>query len=211
MPMRLPQGHGFCNEGRDCKRSHDLDVILDFEMEVKNGNGRPKKKQKSENQSSASSSAFADEQSGGADRPPETSESPKPANGISHDNPSETATDTIPTPTSTSEQTISQIHISEPPSFTTVTPPQSTDATLFENYHSACFDAYMTGYIWAHQLLLYGKEKMETYKNNMYLIGKQIPLRIEKSRFARTSSGHREKRERVLAGRRVFGIDVRRG
>ena len=62
---------------------------------------------------------------------------------------------------------------------------------LFEQDHSACFDAFMTGYVFSHQTLVAEQDNiLEAAKNKIYLIGKQIPLLIEKSRYAKQSSGH---------------------
>ncbi|KAJ3055455.1 Target of EGR1, member 1 (Nuclear) [Rhizophlyctis rosea] len=203
-------GHGFCNEGRNCNRSHDLDVILDAEMGKANGNDRPKKKQKIEIEPLATSGGSDGDHSHDANGLREFSGKSEPASqgpdGADFMNLTNSIPESIPSPT----QSIPANLQPEPRATKAESAPQPSDATLFEKYHSACFDAYMTGYIWAHQLLLFGKEKMETYQNCMYLIGKQFPLRIEKSKFAKTSSGHRSKRERILAGKRVFGVDVRK-
>jgi target of EGR1 protein 1 len=66
---------------------------------------------------------------------------------------------------------------------------------LFETYHSAHFDAYMTGYIFLHQCVSY-KNLIVSEKNKMYLMGKQMPLLIKGSKFVKCSAGHREKRRR---------------
>jgi len=63
---------------------------------------------------------------------------------------------------------------------------------LFEQTHSASFDAYMTGYIYASQA--YFEEDMTQHKNRLYLIGKDRPLLIEKSRFGKMSAQHQQQR-----------------
>jgi hypothetical protein len=55
----------------------------------------------------------------------------------------------------------------------------------FDTYHSACFDAFMTGYIFAHQRLTHD---LTGEKNRVYLIGKSMPLKIETSRYAKPSA-----------------------
>ena len=60
----------------------------------------------------------------------------------------------------------------------------------FETYHSACFDAFMTGFIFAFQL---HKHDLTEEKNKIYLIGKQIPLKIESSRYAKPSAQAKKK------------------
>lgn len=60
---------------------------------------------------------------------------------------------------------------------------------LFEQDHSACYDAFMTGFVFAHQLMAEENVLAEA-RNKIYLIGKQIPLLIEKSKYAKPSSSH---------------------
>lgn len=61
------------------------------------------------------------------------------------------------------------------------------------SYHSAHYDSYMTGYIFAHQLAEYGEVTMrDNHRNRLYLIAKDVPLRVERSRFTKTSKGHDE-------------------
>ncbi|RIA97309.1 ribonuclease CAF1 [Glomus cerebriforme] len=86
-------------------------------------------------------------------------------------------------------QSTEYVSASEPP---TLLP--STKPDQFEMYHSAYFDAYMTGFIFARQILKYSKTKvMNEYKNKLYLIGKNLPLLVEKSQFSKTSDGHNKK------------------
>lgn len=54
--------------------------------------------------------------------------------------------------------------------------------------HSACYDSYMTGYIFCNQIKK--DELMISCKNKLYLMGKSRPLLIEKSRFSSLSKGH---------------------
>src|SRR2546430_770651 len=69
-------------------------------------------------------------------------------------------------------QSAEHVSASEPP---TLLP--STKPDQFDTYHSAHFDAYMTGFIFARQILKYSKTKvMNEYKNKLYLIGKNLFL-----------------------------------
>src|ERR1044071_3324454 len=71
-------------------------------------------------------------------------------------------------------QSTEHVSASEPP---TLLP--STKPDQFDTYHSAHFDAYMTGFIFARQILKYSKAKvMNEYKNKLYLIGKNLPLLV---------------------------------
>jgi target of EGR1 protein 1 len=64
--------------------------------------------------------------------------------------------------------------------------------SLFEQDHSACYDAYMTGFVFAHQMQVH-ENILTIARNKIYLIGKQIPLIIEKSRYAKPSKEHLKK------------------
>ncbi|KAG2185166.1 hypothetical protein INT44_001956 [Umbelopsis vinacea] len=57
-------------------------------------------------------------------------------------------------------------------------------------YHSAHFDSYMTGYVFVHQLQEF--RDYTTHANKLYLIGKDIPLPIQKSAFTSLSKGWQE-------------------
>ena len=65
----------------------------------------------------------------------------------------------------------------------------------FEVYHSACFDAYMTGFIFAREMLTHN---VDEHKNRVYLMNKEIPLRIEKGGFAKVSVGHKKRMENLI-------------
>ena len=78
--------------------------------------------------------------------------------------------------------------------------------------HRAGFDAFMTGFIFACNILEYGQVKkatsgsemsfkdfkMEEYGNKLCLTGKDIPLQIIRSSFSKTSKDHKEKLQRIL-------------
>jgi target of EGR1 protein 1 len=64
----------------------------------------------------------------------------------------------------------------------------------FSQTHSAAFDAYMTGYIFTHQQL---QNLTTEAKNRIYLIGKQMPLIIAKSKYARPSKNHQVKKSLI--------------
>ncbi|CAG8480250.1 17249_t:CDS:2 [Acaulospora morrowiae] len=98
--------------------------------------------------------------------------------------------DTIDTSqTDPSGQSSEYVSASMPP---TLLP--STKPDQFDNFHSAHYDAYMTGFIFARQLLKFTSTTvLSQYKNKLYLMGKNYPLLIEKSEFAKTSIQHQEK------------------
>ena len=71
--------------------------------------------------------------------------------------------------------------------------------------HRAGFDAFMTGFVFAHFIATHGDFKvlpqypklsdfgMQDYQNRIVLSGKDIPLQIIKSNFAKNSKEHTEK------------------
>ncbi|PVU85787.1 hypothetical protein BB560_006901 [Smittium megazygosporum] len=60
----------------------------------------------------------------------------------------------------------------------------SRNYIISQTYHSGVFDAYMTGYIYAS---ISHTNQLDSYKNKIYLIGKDIPLIIQKSKFSANS------------------------
>src|SRR5207237_8519769 len=67
---------------------------------------------------------------------------------------------------------------------------RSSDLT----YHAAHFDSYMTGFVFARQLLILSEgEVLNEHKNKLYLMNKDRPLLVQKSEFAQISEGHRMK------------------
>ncbi|KAJ3272600.1 Target of EGR1, member 1 (Nuclear) [Terramyces sp. JEL0728] len=65
---------------------------------------------------------------------------------------------------------------------------------LFKQTHSAVFDAYMTGFIFGHYLAS-EQHLLLKAQNRLYLIGKQMPLVLEKSKYAKCSPAHLKKRK----------------
>ena len=76
-------------------------------------------------------------------------------------------------------------------------PSEPRACSFFQSYHSACYDAYMTGYIFASQVQS-EQDILGSHKNRLYLMSKPRPLLIEKSRFAKMSQGHLQKKTRMV-------------
>ncbi|KAI8900463.1 ribonuclease CAF1 [Globomyces pollinis-pini] len=146
--------HGFCQDGKGCIQSHDLDIILDFESQPQS---HIKKKLKGEEKKSKPVVAMDSD-------PTFKGDGKKTKATVANENELANQTD------------------QDIPLFV-------SKASLFKQDHSACFDAYMTGYIFAHQLLT-EDEVLKFCKNRIYLIGKQMPLIIEKSRYSNFSQNH---------------------
>lgn len=207
--------HGYCMFGNSCPRSHDLDIILD-QQEAEE---LQKKRQESNKKRFKKSNA-----SGGEDATAATEESMAPVVvAVVEDQPTGSADGRIAATSSLSSKRVVPVKMSMATaaakssvassySSVTNTPqlPGSSSGDTFETYHSAHFDAYMTAFVFARQKLA-GLVSPETIsdpsvgdpKNKLYLMGKPIPLRIEKSAFVKYSKGHMErweqlKRENVL-------------
>ncbi|KAJ3089944.1 Target of EGR1, member 1 (Nuclear) [Quaeritorhiza haematococci] len=123
---------------------------------------------------------------------------------------------TLPTsasPTLSSAGTHPEPLPSNSTSTTTLSTGTDNKTALFETYHSACFDAYMTGFVFARQALEHpfvlqspsfsstaSSQNDGHPRNNLYLMNKPYPLRVLKSEYAKTSAGHREKQFKLTMG-----------
>ncbi|TPX31830.1 hypothetical protein SmJEL517_g04893 [Synchytrium microbalum] len=186
---------GYCKNGRQCFYSHDLDVILDCEEK---GLARKSKKRKRNNHKTDSNGTVAT---------------------------TEDTTDIVKTDAITDANKQTPIH-NEPdvlmqpalPVLSSSIPPASTSSPLtappivvnlpattavFEVYHSAAFDAYMTGCVFAHQQLHHTvietrPNGIKDFVNKINLMGKDKPLLIQPSAFAKISDGHRDMKKRLF-------------
>ncbi|KAI8358098.1 ribonuclease CAF1 [Mortierella sp. GBAus27b] len=156
--------HGICKVNMRCGKSHDLDLILDMEEER---NSRKRKKRKTNHDSAGSKDAKAEHPS---------------------DNSAIKTGDT-----NLGKDTVPMANEPSPSVMPAAIPVQAmeTAARSSEKFHSAYFDAFMTGTVFSHQLNKHLPENIETLaKNRIYLIGKDIPLIVEKSAFAKYSPEH---------------------
>ncbi|ORX97829.1 ribonuclease CAF1 [Basidiobolus meristosporus CBS 931.73] len=136
--------HGHCPKGVRCPLSHDLDVILDAEM-------NKRKRRRKEEHSDEAKPDTESEESG----------------------------------------------VQAPSSNDACDPPATTQSQ--SQSHSAHFDAYMTGFVFARQALTYSLATLqESHVNRIYLIGKSFPLIISKSAFAGYSESHEAQRPQLI-------------
>ncbi|KAL1921747.1 uncharacterized protein VTP21DRAFT_10389 [Calcarisporiella thermophila] len=149
--------HGFCSQGFQCGKSHDLDLILNEEEKE-----RAHKKRSKQSPSNHEPILLGEQ---AKSLPIESVVSPCPS----------LSPTTLPMPSFVSTATSS-------------------------SYHSAHMDSYMTGFVFAHQLLTYNEDTiLHDHRNLLYLIGKSFPLRVAKSAFAKTSKGHEDRMKRIDA------------
>lgn len=192
-----------------CGKSHDLDVILDAEeaaLEAKK-NKRRKTKATTNDQVTSDNTTSQDDvvmstasqnetSETSVNRPKEDTENTTSgAPDVNRDSTlenTEASTDTLPTPGTT--KAMAQSLADE--TLKRSSPSRSSDGAPAENFHSAYFDAFMTGTIFAHQLNEHDAAEVEkSAKNKIYLIGKSFPLKIEKSAFSKFSPGHERQRQ----------------
>ncbi|KAJ3300210.1 Target of EGR1, member 1 (Nuclear) [Borealophlyctis nickersoniae] len=181
--------HGYCNEGRHCHRTHDLDLILD-EVDVESTAGKATRRRKRQKMMEAKKALESDGTS--------QSDSVSGMQAAAGDDKEERKTNLVEMSTAVSTASVAPALPPSSPAIISGPDPKtmSADASLFEKYHSACFDAYMTGFIFAHQCLEYPSHR-EEHRNRMYLMGKQIPLLLSGSNFSKTSKNHQQKRSRL--------------
>ncbi|KAG0296409.1 Target of EGR1, member 1 (Nuclear) [Dissophora globulifera] len=162
--------HGVCKKNMRCGKSHDLDLILDAEEEQRDSKKRKKQKRRHDTTETGDGAEALSEKSEGA-----SSEAPAITAGT---NEAKTATTTaMPAPMTSIARTTENV----------VQPG--------EKFHSAYFDAFMTGTIFSHQLNQHTPELIEGQaKSKIYLIGKNFPLMVEKSAFSKYSAEHERQR-----------------
>jgi len=170
--------HGWCKLAFECPHSHDLDVILDYEARASLSKKRKRELQAAE-QSGSDINMNGDV---------------SPSTDIINDS-SFKEKETIATP-AVFKLNSSPLSTPSPivESVTTVSTSQQDLLTInFEKYHSASFDSYMTGYVYARDIVEYTSEQVVEWKNKLYLMGKDVPLSIHKSAFSTVSAGYKEK------------------
>lgn len=107
-----------------------------------------------------------------------------------------TTTSTQPQSTSVPQQPTAGLSAFEPTSVSTTVPKEAENVVQpGEKFHSAYYDAFMTGTIFLHQLHHHKIETVESQaRNKIYLIGKSFPLTVEKSTFTKYSPSHERQR-----------------
>lgn len=76
-----------------------------------------------------------------------------------------------------------------------------TNETPFIAYssHSACYDAFMTGFVFAVQTFF---KKHTDYMNKIYLMNMCHPLTVRQSIYTSTSKAHKKSMNRIFAGKK---------
>jgi target of EGR1 protein 1 len=160
-----------------CELSHDIDIILNYEQQKK---AKKKKRKRKRNKSiQSTSSGKCGEDSADMDMR-ETNGSSIADEDMADEKPSEIADQTLDTAAS------------------------STNTA--SGNHRAGFDAFMTGFCMATYYHRYKTQNAATFVesisdflNKLNLSGKDIPLKVEKSQYCKTSVNHNEKWKKVMS------------
>ena len=184
-PLFPFQNHGWCAQADSCPMSHDVDKILDNEHlpHTKRRHRRKRKPGKASNVENMES---------------------VPENDIERStNVGDVSMESI----GPGEDSLSSDMVTADSGGPNPASEQSTDVHSSRTEgHRAGFDAFMTGFVFAHFISKHGDFKylpsggtsmtdlgMQDFQNRVALSGKDIPLQITKSNFAKTSKDHNEK------------------
>ncbi|KAL3868765.1 hypothetical protein ACJMK2_041530 [Sinanodonta woodiana] len=181
-------GHGWCSKGNKCPKSHDLDLILDLDhlQETKKSRKRKRRRNRQKDDTSVDDNITMETD--------ETSSNTETTYFEYAENVSQMAPqckDDKSLPSSDGCQGInSSVNSSKCQS--------EKSNVIFSGGHRAGFDAFMTGYIMATYFATYdangdNASGLSEFKNKIYLSGKDYPLQVMKSGFAKTSKEHSEK------------------
>lgn len=151
--------------------SHDIDIILNYEQQKKANKKKRKRKRKAKSRTSLQCSET------GADK---SEPNGCVADEVIHDEPNSAKL----------EQASLMV---------------SSTNTASGN-HRAGFDAFMTGFVMATYYQRFKvadaatfAESIPDFMNKLNLSGKDIPLKVEKSRYCKTSANHSETWQKVMA------------
>lgn len=205
------QGHGWCAGGYKCPNSHDVDMILDFEdcSVAKKSKKRARKKRKNGKMAADDSVEDAPVSEDG-----ENCVEMLPLCATDQTVASDESDESIAVSSVMSvlldegngvNSSCSDARNASAPSDSSSTkavPPNRSGG------HRAGFDAFMTGYIFASLFIKHGRAAegatslndfgiAEELGNKVYLGGKDFPLQIAQSNFAKPSKLHAEKWERL--------------
>ncbi|KAF9948436.1 Target of EGR1, member 1 (Nuclear) [Mortierella alpina] len=179
--------HGVCKKNMRCGKSHNLDLILDAEEEQRDSKRRKRQKKSlaaeavDENPDAGTTTANGGpDQDHSADAPPSSLVASSSSAALDDHANASLATEVPSQPSTTATRSTRAAENVVQPG---------------EKFHSAYYDAFMTGTVFAHQLNEHKPDEIEAQaKNKIYLIGKSFPLMVEKSAFAKYSPGHERQR-----------------
>lgn len=219
--------HGYCHKGRSCPKSHNMELVLDLDESRPSKTQRKKdrKRKREEEQKTskveekAKTCRTANNETGdipadlsehneeNTDQSPEIQkESCSVVSSCEDDDngskDSILANDDIESETVTISESVKMLSgVSE-------MGVQQNMSRSINAGHTAGFDAFMTGYIFATAIAEIGGAQVKdevkitggqlsVWRNKIYLTGKEVPLSVAKSNFASVSNFHKEKHKRL--------------
>ncbi|XP_048585700.1 target of EGR1 protein 1 isoform X2 [Nematostella vectensis] len=159
----LYASHGFCHKGFTCPLSHDMDLILDRDERIEHKKSKRKRKRKA-----AGNNETLEKSSSEVSR-------------LAHDI---VDTDRLPSNQHTTDTAGS-----------TKLPTEKPSSASTSGGHRAGIDAFMTGYCLVSYMTKKRLTKLQgsEWVNRVSLSGKEMPLQIAKSHFAKASGNHSQK------------------
>ena len=204
------QSFGFCNQGHQCPKSHNVEWILDNEQDGFTKK-REKRKRRRQHQQSAAPVPLTGVMDTEEGKQCHSEQGQNNGSQLNVEKEEEVNMDTDTGLTSQqSQDTDSSLHKESSSASAVQTEAVPSPATREGRGHRAGFDAFMTGYIFAFFISQYGQMKdlpdklnfsdfqMDAFRNKLALNGKDVPLQIMKSNFTKTSKEHKAKMERLL-------------
>ena len=198
------QGHGWCSKGNYCPKSHDIDLIIDIDEFTKDRKSRKRKRRKQNQAIKGSSDVDNDKDATGetdGDTLSDMNES-LTAEGLENGMDTEEKLDTNQNSVQNRVIDSSKVHVGVKDDTNLCRNCGKSSSLLSSSGgHRAGYDAFMTGFIYAvylTQLSVGEREgKIADWKNKLYLSGKDYPLSVSKSAFAKQSKEHLEKIARI--------------
>lgn len=186
--MFLVQNHGWCAAGSKCQYSHDVDLILENERHSHMSKKQRRAKKKLRNVETLMDAVLT------------VDESKNTSNGCDSSHVSHTAASEAPATAATDDVPLASVvkEVSD----------EVTNSDKNSLGHRAGVDAFMTGCVYAWSFVTYGCNTTvdsvastpaacdvtnAEFVNRVYLGGKDFPLHVTQSCFAKPSKCHLEK------------------